>query len=83
MAGLKEFKEKLAQDAAFAEKVRKCANFDELVMFAEEKGFSFTEEEIEALTDIAAEDLAKAAGGTLFPFPQAHALVSGAGIGRP
>ena len=52
MAGLKEFKEKLAQDAAFVEEARKCGDYDELVMFVEAKGFSFTEEEIEALTDL-------------------------------
>ena len=63
MAGLKEFKEKLAQDAALAAEVKKCKNYDELIAFAAENGFSFTDEEIEALTDVAPEELAKAAGG--------------------
>ena len=64
MAGLKEFKALLAQDAAFADEARKCKSFDGLVALAEEKGFSFTAEEIEALTDLSTEELSKAAGGT-------------------
>jgi len=84
MAGLKEFKEKLAQDAAFVEEARKCGDYDELVMFAEAKGFSFTEEEIEALTDLSEDELSRAAGGQrMIPDPTAQALVSGAIIGKP
>ena len=64
MASLKEFKALLAQDAAFADEARKCKSFDDLVALAGEKGFSFTAEEIEALTDLSTEVLSKAAGGT-------------------
>ena len=63
MAGLKEFKALLAQDAALLEEAKKCGSFDELVALAGERGFSFTAEEIEALTDLTTEDIAKAAGG--------------------
>jgi len=71
MAGLAEFKALLAQDAAFAEEARKCKSFDDLVAFAGARGFTFTDEEVETLTDLAAKELSKAAGGV-------NALVSAA-----
>ena len=77
MAGLAEFKALLAQDAAFAEEARKCKSFDDLVALAEEKGFSFTAEEIEALTDLSTEELSKAAGGTDELHASTQILVSG------
>lgn len=77
MAGLKEFKEHLAQDAALAAEVKQCKCFDELVELAEEKGFSFTAEEIEALTDLSTEELSKAAGGTDELHASTQILVSG------
>ena len=63
MAGLKEFEALVAQDAALAAEVKKCKNYDELIELAEAKGFFFTNEEIEALTDIMTEELSRVAGG--------------------
>ncbi|MCR4688407.1 MAG: Nif11-like leader peptide family RiPP precursor [Saccharofermentans sp.] len=63
MAGLKEFKEKMKSDSAFAEAVSKCRIPDEIIEFAEKNGFSFTAEDIEELTDVSAEDIARVSGG--------------------
>lgn len=63
MAGLKEFKEKMLEDSAFTEEVRKLRIPDEVVAFAAEHGYEFTEQEIEELTDLSEEDIAKVYGG--------------------
>ena len=64
MAGLQEFKEKLAQDEAFAAEAGECRNLDDVIAFAEEHGYTLTAEEVEELTDVSEEDVAKVAGGT-------------------
>ena len=77
MAGLKAFKEKLKQDAAFAEEAKKCRSFDELIDFASEQGFDLSAEEIEELTDLRPDELSGVAGGmSIDPQPNLEILVS-------
>lgn len=63
MAGLKEFKEKIQSDSKFAEKVKSLESFDELLEFAESNGYEFSEKDIEDLTSVSGDDVAKVAGG--------------------
>ena len=63
MPGLNEFRERMKADADFAGKVRECRDCDALIEFAGAQGFTFSVEEIEALTDVALEDIRSASGG--------------------
>jgi len=63
MAGLKEFKEKMASDEAFAAQVKGLNSFDDIIGFAIEHGYEFSDEDIEKLTDVSDDDLSVAAGG--------------------
>ena len=63
MAGLKEFKEKMASDEAFAAQVKVLNSFDDIIGFAIENGYEFSDEDIEKLTDVSDDDLSVAAGG--------------------
>jgi predicted ribosomally synthesized peptide with nif11-like leader len=63
MAGLKEFKEKMASDEAFATQVKGLKSFDDIIGFAIENGYEFSDEDIEKLTDVSEDDLSVAAGG--------------------
>jgi len=63
MAGLKEFKEKMASDEAFAAQVKGLKSFDDIIGFAIENGYEFSDEDIEKLTDVSEDDLSVAAGG--------------------
>lgn len=76
MPGLDEFRERMKADADFAGKVRECRDCDALIEFAGAQGFAFSEEEIEALTDVAIEDIRAASGGVNMQM-QMQGLVSG------
>ena len=63
MAGLKEFKDKMASDESFAAKVRGLGSIDAIIEYALENGFEFSDEDIENLTDVSDDDLGAVAGG--------------------
>ena len=62
--GLKELQAKLKEDGALAEKFKACKNIDDVIELAKVAGFEISLEDIEKLTNVSAEDLTKAAGGT-------------------
>ena len=62
--GLKELQAKLKEDSALAEKFKTCKSIDDVIELAKSAGFEISFEDIEKLTNVSAEDLTKAAGGT-------------------
>lgn len=65
--GVKEFKEKIIADPAFAAKFANVKNAEELVSLAKKEGFAFTVEDVKNNTELTAAELEGAAGGaTIF-----------------
>jgi predicted ribosomally synthesized peptide with nif11-like leader len=63
MAGITEFKEKVAADEAFAAKFKDVKSAEELVEIAAKEGFTFTVDDITESTELSDDDLEAAAGG--------------------
>jgi len=65
--GVKEFKEKIIADPAFAAKFANVKSAEELVSLAKKEGFTFTVEDVKNNTELTAAELEGAAGGaTIF-----------------
>ncbi len=60
---LKELTAKIKADEAFAANFKGLKSVDEIVAKAKELGYELTDEDIEKLSEVSAEDLEKAAGG--------------------
>ncbi len=60
---LKDLTAKIKADEAFAENFKGLKNVDEIVAKAKELGYELTQEDIEKLSEVSADDLEKAAGG--------------------
>lgn len=60
---LMDFKDRLATDAEFFKKLKDYESAEEIVRFAAEEGYSFTEEELLEETELSDAELASAAGG--------------------
>lgn len=63
MAALKDFKERIKNDRAFADAVSGFKSIDEILDFACAQGYDFSSEEIKALTDVSGEEIQKVYGG--------------------
>lgn len=63
MAGITEFKEKVAADEAFAAKFKDVKSAEELVEIAAKEGFTFTVDDITESTELSDDELETAAGG--------------------
>jgi predicted ribosomally synthesized peptide with nif11-like leader len=63
--GLKEFKEKLAKDEAFAKKFKEVTSLEQLLEIASADGFSFTVEDVKKNTELIDEELKNVVGGTV------------------
>jgi len=61
--GIKEFKEKIIADPAFAAKFANVENAEDLVSMAKKEGFAFTVEDVKNNTELTAAELEGAAGG--------------------
>ena len=61
---LAEFKDRLVTDDEFYKKVKECGSTAEVIRFAAEAGYVFTEKELEEETELSDAELASAAGGT-------------------
>ena len=61
---LADFKDRLITDGEFFKKVKECASTEEIIRFAAEEGYIFTEKELEEETELSDAELASAAGGT-------------------
>lgn len=58
-----DFREKLAQDAAFRAKFDGCETLDALIEAAAKEGYTFTAEEVRNNTELLPEELTTMAGG--------------------
>ena len=58
-----DFREKLAQDAAFRAKFDGCETLDALIEAAAKEGYTFTAEEVRSNTELLPEELTTMAGG--------------------
>ncbi len=63
MMGVKEFKEKVMQDEAFAAKFKDAKTPEAVVAIAVQEGFTFTVEDIKNNTELTDAELESAAGG--------------------
>jgi len=63
MAGLKDFKEKLIQDEAFAKKFEGADTPEKVVSIAKTEGFNFTVEDVKNNTELTDVELKAVAGG--------------------
>jgi predicted ribosomally synthesized peptide with nif11-like leader len=63
MAGVKEFKEKVASDEAFAAKFENVKTAEELVAIAAKEGFSFTVADVNDNSELIDAELEAVAGG--------------------
>jgi predicted ribosomally synthesized peptide with nif11-like leader len=61
--GVKEFKEKIIADPAFASKFASVKTPEEVVSLAKDAGFHFTVEDVKNNTELTAAELEGAAGG--------------------
>ena len=61
--GLQEFKADVKANAELAGKFKGLKSVDEIVAKAKSEGYTFSPEDIESLSNVSADDLAKAAGG--------------------
>ena len=65
--GVREFKEKIAADQAFAAKFENVKTAEELVKIAAEEGFNFTVDDVKSNTELIDAELEAVAGGaTIF-----------------
>lgn len=62
--GIKEFKEKIIRDKAFADKFQSVKTPEELVRIAAAEGFSFTVDDVKSNTELTDAELEAAAGGS-------------------
>jgi predicted ribosomally synthesized peptide with nif11-like leader len=63
MAGVKDFKEKVAADEAFAAKFKDVKSAEELVELASKEGFSFTVADVNENSELIDAELEAVAGG--------------------
>ena len=59
----REYRKKLAQDAAFRAKFDGCKTLEALIEAATKEGYTFTAEEVRNNTELLPEELTTAAGG--------------------
>ena len=76
---LKDLTAKIKDDKAFAENFKSLKSVDEIVAKAKELGYELTEEDIEKLSEVSAEDLEKAAGGVIILVWTCTVFVTGYG----
>lgn len=62
--GVREFKEKIAADQAFAAKFENVKTAEDLVKIAAEEGFNFTVDDVKNNTELIDAELEAVAGGT-------------------
>jgi predicted ribosomally synthesized peptide with nif11-like leader len=65
MAGIKEFKEKILTDKAFAEKFKDAGTPGDVIALAAKNGFTFTADDIENDTELTDAELSAVAGGSV------------------
>ena len=65
MAGLKELTEKLKASPELAADFKDIKDVDGLIAKAKEHGFEITKDEIAEASNVSAEELSKAAGGSI------------------
>lgn len=76
MLGLKEFKAAIHNDSALRENLYKLNSVDEIYDFATTLGYSFSDEEIEMMTEVSQEDISKVYGGVTRDMQNVQPLVS-------
>lgn len=66
MAGIQELKAELKKNAALLEQVKGAKSIEEVIEIVKKVGFSISAADVEEMTNVSAEDLAKSAGGINF-----------------
>jgi len=77
--GVKEFKEKIIADPAFAAKFADVKSVEDLVTLAKKEGFVFTVEDVKNNTELTTAELEEAAGGAAL-FADTYFFVTNATI---
>lgn len=63
--GIKEFKEKISKDKAFADQFKEVKTPEELVKIAAAEGFTFTVDDVKNSAELTDKELDAAAGGNV------------------